>query len=128
MRALYRTVLETSIRILEQTIHGSVSRSTRAKADYLAIVAEGMNKKLQLQYNQLLVSTYSAEMQQALGAKSEGLERESLKAKKKIREVEERLAEYRQSSAIEAMAKQYSEILQESKRVEEDIARVQNRR
>lgn len=43
---LYRQVLANSIRLLEQEIHGSVSRASRAKADYLAVVAEGMAKSL----------------------------------------------------------------------------------
>jgi hypothetical protein len=56
---LYKQVLATSIRLLEQTIHGSVSRASRAKAEYLAIVVEGMAKKLGIQYQQLLSQVYS---------------------------------------------------------------------
>ena len=36
---LYKQILASSIRLLEQTIHGSVSRASKAKAEYLAIVA-----------------------------------------------------------------------------------------
>ena len=127
MQALYRAVVETSIRILEQTIHGAVSRSTRAQADYLATVADGMNKKLQLQYAQLVAATHSAETQEALSAKSERLERESLMTKRKTREAEERLAEYRALPSMEAVAREYAEILRESKRVEDDVVRLQGR-
>lgn len=43
----YRDLFETSIRIIEQTIHGSVARGTKSKAEHLSVVAKGMELKLQ---------------------------------------------------------------------------------
>lgn len=39
--------LDIGIRTLEQTIHGSVARGTRAKAEHLSTVAEGVSGKSQ---------------------------------------------------------------------------------
>ncbi|USW48685.1 Putative HAUS augmin-like complex subunit 4 [Septoria linicola] len=96
----YRKAIETCIRILEQTIHGSVSRGTKAKADYLATVAEGMSKKLQVQHNQLLLQTNSPELEDALQSRSEDLDRENLAMRRKIRDAEDKLAEYHQAKAL----------------------------
>ena len=45
--ATHRDVLETQIRILEQTMHGSVVRGTKAHAEHLSVVAEGLEMKIQ---------------------------------------------------------------------------------
>ena len=44
LHELYKQIFATSIRLLEQTIHGSVSRASKAKAEYLAAVAEGIKR------------------------------------------------------------------------------------
>ena len=121
---LYRRVLETSINILEQTIHGSVARGAKAKADYLALVAEGMSKKLSLQHGQLMSQLYSPEVQEALGVKLEDLRVESLSVKRKVRECEEKLEEYRSVGGMEGLAWEYAEVLEESERVRGEIERV----
>lgn len=125
--ALYRQAIETCVRILEQVIHGSVSRGTKAKADYLATVAEGMAKKLKIQQNQLLAQTKSPELQEALRAKAEELDREDMALKRKTRELEERLEEYRASAAIEGMAREYAQIVRETEKVQADLERLERR-
>lgn len=44
--AAHRELLETAVRVLEQTVHGSVARGVRARAEHLAVVARGMEMKL----------------------------------------------------------------------------------
>ena len=66
---LYRQITEICIRILEQVIHGSVSRATKAEADYLASVAEGMSKKLEMQHRQLALQVDSAEAPRILASR-----------------------------------------------------------
>ncbi|EME49094.1 hypothetical protein DOTSEDRAFT_49423 [Dothistroma septosporum NZE10] len=105
LHALYRRVMEASIRLLEQMLHGSVARSTKAKADYLSTVAEGMSRKLQLQQHQLLSQVESSDLQDVLRAKSDELEGESLALRRRIRELEDRLADYRKAQAIESKLK-----------------------
>ena len=44
---IHRDIIETAIRLLEQTKYGSVARGIRAQTEHLAIVAESMDAKLQ---------------------------------------------------------------------------------
>jgi diphthamide biosynthesis protein 3 len=43
----YRELFEASVRVIEQTLHGSVARGVKAKAEHLAVVSKGMELKLQ---------------------------------------------------------------------------------
>jgi hypothetical protein len=128
LHTLYAQVLTASIRLLEQTIHGSVSRATKAHADYLALVAEGMSKKLGLQHAQLMTQLYSPEMQAFLQERSEETLREERTARRKADEAEETLRQYRSNRAADAVAKEYAEIMAESERVRGEIERLQSRR
>ncbi|KAM3415813.1 hypothetical protein BST61_g9322 [Cercospora zeina] len=122
---MYRKAIETCIRTLEQTIHGSVSRGTKAKAEYLATVAEGMSKKLQLQHNQLISQTRSPDLEEALKTRSEDLDHEVVMLKRKIREAEDKLTEYHQAKAIRFIAAEYSDIIRETAKIKADIARLE---
>lgn len=118
-------VIEASIRILEQTIHGAVARGTKAKADYLAVVAETMSKKLGVQHRQLMCQICTTEFQKALKSKQENLEAESRRVKRKVRDAEEKLEEYSSASGVKDMAVEYAEILRETEKVKADIERLQ---
>ena len=123
----YRQLLETSIRVLEQSIHGAGGRGTKARAEYLAVVAEGMSKKLSFQHGQLMIQTYSPDAQERLRVRMEHSESEMRAVTRKIREVEEQLAKYGQTRGRERMVSEYDDILKETKKVEGDIARLQRR-
>lgn len=125
LHELYRTLIESSIRILEQTIHGAVARGTKAKADYLALVAEGMSKKLNVQHWQLMQQVYSSEIQDFLKAKKEELEAETRVLRRKAREAEEKLEQYRRARGMEGMVKEYAEILREVEKVKEEVGRLE---
>lgn len=122
---LYRQVLATSIRLLEQTIHGSVARGTKAKAEYLALVAEGMAKKLGVQHGQLLAQVYSEDVQDTLKQRSGDARVEERAVRRKIDEAEDRLAQYRAGRGMEGMASEYAEILREMEKVKAEIARLE---
>lgn len=124
---LYRQVLANSIRLLEQEIHGSVSRASKAKADYLAVVAEGMAKKLGIQHQQLLSQVYSNDLQQVLQERSEELSREDRSTRWKLDQAQEKLQQYRAGRGMEGMADEYAEILSETARVREEITRLESR-
>ena len=128
LHALYRKVMETSIRLLEQTLHGSVARSTKAKADYLATVAEGMSRKLQLQHSQLMTQVESSELQDVFRSKSNELDGESLNLRRRTRELEDRLDEYRQAQAVEGLADEYAAILKETDQVDAEVERLLQQR
>ncbi|KJY00155.1 hypothetical protein TI39_contig340g00020 [Zymoseptoria brevis] len=127
-QSLYRQALEISIRILEQTVHGSLSRGTKAKADYLATVAEGMTRKLQVQQVQLTAQTASPELQAALERKMDGLEKEGLALRRKGREAQELLARYRRTEGMEEVAREFAELVREREKVRKDIERLEGGR
>lgn len=125
---LYKQIYITSIRLLEQTIHGAVSRASKAKAEYLAIVAEGMAKKLGVQHQQLLMQIYSSEMQAELRECSAEMSREKISLRRKIESAEEKLEQYRAGRGMESMADEYAEILRETARARGDIAKLDAQR
>ncbi|KAK0335394.1 hypothetical protein LTR91_019160 [Friedmanniomyces endolithicus] len=122
--ALQRQILESSIRILEQTIHGSVARSTKSKTEYLATVAEGMNKKVGLQHAQLMQLFYSTDVQEALRNQADTTRMESTTLRAKVRDAEGKLEEYRAAKGMLGIAKEYAEILKVSEKVKEEISRL----
>ena len=126
LHAVYREIIQASIRILEQTIHGSVARGTKAKADYLATVAEGMSKKLGVQHGQLMSQLYSPDIQAVLQSKRDKLVAENAATKRKVREAEEKLEEYRTSGGMEDLAKEYAEVLRESNKVKAELDRLKD--
>ena len=108
-------------------MHGSVARGAKAKADYLAVVVEGMSKKLSLQHGQLLSQLYSSDVQEVLKAKSEDLDRDVKSTKRKVREAEERLEQYREAGGMLGVAREYAEILKETEKVKAEISRLEGR-
>lgn len=124
LQDLYRQVIERSIRILEQIIHGSVARGAKTKADYLALVAEGMSKKVSLQHGQLLAQLYSPAFQEALENRLHELQDENRSVNRRVREAEERLDEYRKTSGMDSLAQEYADVLKEIEKVKGDIVRL----
>lgn len=52
-------LMETVVKVLEQTVHGTLARFLRAKAEHLAAVSEGLEKKLRY-FNRRLMASLSA--------------------------------------------------------------------
>ncbi|KAF2404916.1 hypothetical protein EJ06DRAFT_3861 [Trichodelitschia bisporula] len=48
IQSAQRELLESAVRVLEQTVHGAVARGTKAKAEHLGVVARGLELKLQI--------------------------------------------------------------------------------
>jgi diphthamide biosynthesis protein 3 len=48
IHATHREILESAVRILEQTMHGSVARGIKARAEHLGTVAKGLDLKIRL--------------------------------------------------------------------------------
>lgn len=122
---IHRAATKQSIAILEQTIHGSVARGSKAKAEYLATVAEGMSKKLSLQQHQLHSQLYSPEVQEVLKAKAQEIEETSKATRRKVREAEERLEGYRSVRGMDGVAVEYADVVAEAERVRGEIERLE---
>ena len=127
LHTLYRQVMQSSIRALEQTIHGSVARGTKAQAEYSGVIAEGMSKKLSVQHGQLVTQMYSSEAQERMRVTMEEAENESRVMRRKVREAEKQLGKYRQTRGMEGMVSEYAEILRETERVRYEVERLQKK-
>jgi hypothetical protein len=124
---LHQTLLETTIRRLEQVIHGSVARGTRAQAEYLAHVADGLDKKLQMMEKQVMQQVYSPEAKEAIKAKEQGLVKENMTLKRRIREMEAIHEDYDKIKGIRAVAETYAEVQKEIQKVQSEIERLDDR-
>nr|OQO17377.1 hypothetical protein B0A51_15528 [Rachicladosporium sp. CCFEE 5018] len=123
LHALNNQILTASIRLLEQSIHGAVPRATKAQAEYLALVAEGMSKKLAVQHAQVLAPVYDSKAQTVLKAKTEELVSEERRLRREREDMEEKLGAYRKGK-LEGVARQLGEIGTESERVRGEIERL----
>ncbi|KAI1912646.1 hypothetical protein LOZ39_004297 [Ophidiomyces ophidiicola] len=59
-------VMERMVQVLERTKHGSLARAGRARAEYLAAVAEGLDGKVKLIQRDILTTIYTPETIEAL--------------------------------------------------------------
>ncbi|KAF2723979.1 hypothetical protein K431DRAFT_282244 [Polychaeton citri CBS 116435] len=128
VHAVQREIMETSIRLLEQSICGLVARSSKAKAEYLALMAEGMAKKLTLKQGELLSQVYSSAFRETLSNKYEELELEVRAIKRKIEKAVRAVEAYGKEGTMRDMAKEYAELKAETDRVKEEIARLEDGR
>lgn len=128
LHATHRSILTQVIHLLEQTIHGVVSRHTRARAEYLATVAEGMCRKLAVQQGQLTQQVYTPEMREWLRVRSGEIDRETTDLKRRIRGTTEELEKVRAVKGLESIAEGYAEVLRETRRIEEAVAGLESGR
>ena len=125
LQRLRLTLLETLVRSLEQVIHGSVARHSKARAEHLALVAEGLCSK-----TKLLALTQTATMDpalkealeaygSALGETHASLVAEEAKLTEKVRAYE------KGGKGMRDLAKQFQVVLAEIQEVKEEIARLE---
>ncbi|KAK4982704.1 putative alpha-1,6-mannosyltransferase mnn11 [Elasticomyces elasticus] len=126
--ATHRTLLEAVVRALEQTLHGSVARGVRAKADYLACITEGMEKKLEIQYQQALAQLYTPDVQLALKNHERHLKQEIRGLRERLEEAETQLHDYERVKGMRVIAAAYGEVKRECETVQEEIRRLEDSR
>lgn len=85
-----------------------------------------MSAKVQVQLNGLLAQTASEEVGEALRGRIEGLEREGMALRRKVREAEGVLEDY-VAGGWEGVAREYVEILREMERVRGEVERLEGR-
>lgn len=125
LQGLYRQIIEASVRVLEQTVHGSVARGTKAEIDYLALVAEGMSKKLSLQHGQLMSQLFSTDIHEVLRAKLDKVGVERANTQRKVREAEDKLERYQKAGGMVGIAQEYAQIMRETEKIQAEIARLE---
>ncbi|GAB7337050.1 hypothetical protein MBLNU457_g2459t1 [Dothideomycetes sp. NU457] len=124
---LHQKAYTIIIRILEQTIHGSVARGTRAHAEYLAQMTQALEQKLRVIEMQTLQQIYTPEVNAALRTKEQELEKEQTALRRQIRELESNLQDYERVKGMKELANTYAEVQRETIRVQADIDRLRNK-
>lgn len=122
-------LMEVVVRVLEQTVHGSVQRSVRAKAEHLAAVAKGLELKLSLLM--LSGSGSSGELARAVEGYGAFLkaEREELGHRRAIGE--DRLRAFEEAGGngrggmMREIARRYAEVEEEIAKVQMEVGRLQ---
>ncbi|KAI9768552.1 MAG: hypothetical protein M1840_004749 [Geoglossum simile] len=121
----HRTLVETIIRILEQTKHGSVARGARAHAEYLSIVAESMDAKLQLLEHEALREIYTPEVQSALKNYEEHLQDTRRRLREKEGKAGEEVGRYEEKGGdMKVLVARYGGLLREMEATRGDIRRL----
>ncbi|OCL07932.1 hypothetical protein AOQ84DRAFT_408011 [Glonium stellatum] len=122
--AAHRDLLEATIRILEQTMHGSVARATRAQAEHLAVKAAGAEMKLRIH-----AATHPPPPALVAALKSYNTHLLSLQAGLRAREqaAEKTLQQYERAGGkgMLEIAARYAQLTEEIERVNDEIARLE---
>lgn len=128
IHAAYRDLFEISIRLIEQTLHGSIARGTRAKAEHLAVVAKGMEMKLQIlaQTDSILTDP---SLQSELNAYKSRLEAMDQELSGRSATAEKALVEYeRAGKGMSEIAKRYAQMMKECDGVRDEIQKLESRK
>jgi len=122
--AVHREILEASVRILEQTLHGSVARGLRAKAEHFAVVAKGLDLKIKiLDVSDPLRS--NSDLRDALEFYGEHLGDEKRRYETKLREMQNEVEGYEREKGMAEIGKRFAELLVKGNDVKAEIARLQ---
>lgn len=123
INSTHREILEASVRILEQTLHGSVARGVRAKAEHLAVVAKGLDLKIRIldAGDPLRVN---GELKEAVEFYGEHLQDQKRKLEGRVRECEKELEGYEGEKGMAEIGKRFVEVLGRCEDVKREIARL----
>ena len=128
LHSTYTLLLEHSIRLLEQTLHGSIARGTRSKAEHLSTVAKGLELKLSV----MALTDPSLTDPGMLGELEGYRDRLAGRAEELSEQVaqnERTLGEYgRAGKGMLEIARRFVEARSECQAVREEIARLEARR
>ncbi|KAF2433171.1 hypothetical protein EJ08DRAFT_93190 [Tothia fuscella] len=118
--AAYRELFEASVRVIEQTIQGSVARGVKARAEHLAAVAKGMELKLQVlaQTDPVLTDPL---LHSALRAYSSHLSDTEFDLASRESAAEKSLRNYESAKGMADIAKRYGQLLTETEDVKREI-------
>lgn len=122
--SLYRLLLESLIHVLDRSIHGAVSRATRARVTYLSAVAEGLGKKVLVMRGRVQAAVHDGGGRTALREKGEEVERGLLGLRRRVREKGAVVAELGQTRGLRGVVEGVREVEGEIGRVREEIERL----
>jgi hypothetical protein len=138
-----REALESGIRVLEQTVHGSVARAAKARAENASVVAKGLELKIKyvsvptitsseyiLTVSRILARTDSVlndpQLVSGLQSYSEHLASTENELRDKAAKLERELGAYEeQGAAMKQILSRYSELLKKKEHLNGEIQRLQ---
>jgi diphthamide biosynthesis protein 3 len=123
---VHRDIMEASIRILEQTMHGSVARGIKARVEHLATVAKGLDYKIQIlaKSDPLLNDD---DVKASLQAYSSSLSDTLKDLKSQVNTASNQLDEYEHSgSGMDQIATKYADIMLKSENLKQEIKKLEN--
>ncbi|KAF2664113.1 hypothetical protein BT63DRAFT_100981 [Microthyrium microscopicum] len=125
----HRDALELSVRILEQTMHGSVARGVRARAEHLGVVAKGVDLKVRILGKSDSFIQAGGEEDPTLGAAMRGYG-EELGGKiellmGQVGEMEEEVKGYKRERGMTQIAERYAVVLKRKGDLEREVERIE---
>lgn len=118
-------LLQTAIRILEQVMHGSVARHTRARAEHLATVAQGLEKRLLVARKTVAGQVYDGRAEEQLVRKKEELDSRSAGLRRRLRDREQWLERLEGVSGLREAVEEITRMKSEISRVREEVGRLE---
>jgi diphthamide biosynthesis protein 3 len=141
IHAIHREILEVAVRILEQTMHGSVVRGIKARAEHLAAVAKGLDLKIRFVYHSILTRLAdlpfrilaksdpllsNPELVSALQAYNEHLTSTAKDLRSQIEVVESELDRYEaKGKGMDQIANRYAELTTKCEKLRSEIQRLE---
>ncbi|KAI4743165.1 hypothetical protein E4T50_06441 [Aureobasidium sp. EXF-12298] len=117
-------LLQTAIRILEQVMHGSVGRHTRARAEHLATVGQGLEKRLLVARKTVAGQVYDGRAEEQLIRKKEEMDARSAGLRRRLRDREQWLERLEGVAGLKEAVEEMSRIKGEIGRVKEEVGRL----
>ena len=118
-------LLQTAIRILEQVMHGSVGRHTRARAEHLATVGQGLKKRLLVARKTVAGQVYDERAEEQLVRKKEEVDARSARLRRRLRDREQWLERLEGVAGLREAVEEMSRIKDEIGRVREEVERLE---
>ena len=118
-------LLQTAIRILEQVMHGSIGRHTRARAEHLATVAQGLEKRLLVARKTVAGQVYDERAKEQLVRKKDELDARSAGLRRRLRDREQWLERLEGVSGLREAVEEILRVRSEIFRVREEVGRLE---
>ncbi|KAI5204301.1 hypothetical protein E4T38_04774 [Aureobasidium subglaciale] len=118
-------LLQTCIRILEQVVHGSVGRHTRARAEHLATVAQGLEKRLLVARKTIAGQVYDGRAEEQLRSKKDELDSQGAGLRRRLRDREQWLERLEGVAGLREAVEEMERIKGEISRAKEEVGRLE---
>ena len=118
-------LLQTAIRTLEQVVHGSVGRHARARAEHLATVARGLEKRLLVAQKSVAGQVYDARVEDRLRGKKEELEAKMAAMRRRMRDREQWLERLESVAGLREAVEEMEGLKTEIERVKDEVERLE---